>query len=535
MMVLRVRQTAVFCCCMMMLMGWMCVGTLYAQDAGARKAAGEFRPIFDGKSLKGWRGEDGVWRVENGVIIGQSTAEKPLKSNAFLFWDQGEVDNFELKLKYRISGTPAANSGIQFRSQDDGEGHAVGYQADIDLVGQWVGILYDERGRGVLATRGQSVVRGPGEFSNVAKFGDADALRAAIDLDGWNEYHILAMDDYIVLSINGQVTAIFTDKDVANQDFAGLLALQLHAGPPMKIEFKDIELKRLPLTDRKKIVFVAGKESHGYGAHEHKAGCMLLAKTLDESGLNVHSVVYTGGWPNDPTAFDNADAVVFYCDGGGNHYANPHISAFREVMDRGVGLACLHYGVEVPKGEAGAAFVDWIGGYFETHWSVNPWWTAEFHSLPAHAITQGVQPFAIHDEWYYHMRFADNMEGVTPILSAVPPASTLDRGDGPHSGNPHVRAKKGQAQHVAWAYERPDGGRGFGFTGGHVHWNWAHDDFRTVVLNALAWTAHIDVPSDGVSSTTPTIKELMANQDYGVPNNFKQEELKKQINAWNGE
>ena len=96
-------------------------------------------------------------------------------------------------------------------------------------------------------------------------------------------------------------------------------------------------------------------------------------------------------------------------------------------MDQGIGMACIHYGVEVPKGPSGEAFLKWIGGYFEPHWSVNPHWTANFKSFPEHAITRGVQPFEINDEWYYHMRFPEGMDGVTPILTDLPPRETSRR------------------------------------------------------------------------------------------------------------
>ena len=120
---------------------------------------------------------------------------------------------------------------------------------------------------------------------------------------------------------------------------------------------------------------------------------------------------------------------------------------------QGAPVSCLHYGVEVPKDKGGEAFLNWMGGYFETHWSVNPHWTAEFKSFPDHPIANGVQPFAVNDEWYFHMRFPEGMKGVTPILSAVAPAKTMERPDGPHSGNPAVReaVAKGLPQHVAWA------------------------------------------------------------------------------------
>jgi hypothetical protein len=125
-----------------------------------------------------------------------------------------------------------------------------------------------------------------------------------------------------------------------------------------------------------------------------------------------------------------------------------------------------------------------------------------------------VKPFKIRDEWYYHMRFRVGMKGVTPILSALPPASTLNGPDGTHSGNPAVReaVKKGEPQHLAWAYERPDGGRGFGFTGAHFHRNWGDENFRKVVLNALLWVARADVPVNGVECNV-TPDDLKQNLD----------------------
>jgi len=259
----------------------------------------------------------------------------------------------------------------------------------------------------------------------------------------------------------------------------------------------------------------------------------LLAKAINENMPNVLATVYQNGWPTDPTAFDNADAIAIYCDGGKRHVVIPHLKEVDKLMKKGIGMACLHYGVEVPKGEAGNALLDWTGGYFEMHWSVNPHWRAEFKQIPNHPINRGVKPFSIDDEWYYHMRFPENMKNVTPILTTVPPASTLERKDGAHSGNPHVRAKAGQPQHLAWAIERPDGGRGFGFTGGHWQQNWAHNDFRQVVLNALVWITGAEVPAAGVPSKTPTIEELEANADYEKSDRWKPKEIKKQIKQWN--
>lgn len=263
----------------------------------------------------------------------------------------------------------------------------------------------------------------------------------------------------------------------------------------------------------KKIVLVAGRPSHGTGAHEFNAGVQLLHKCL-QNVPGVTSVVHLSGWPKDDKAFDGADSIVFFMDGGSGHpvVQGDRLQLINDFAKKGVGIACIHYAVEVPKERGGAEFLDWIGGYFEMHWSVNPHWDADFKEIPQHPITRGVKPFKINDEWYYHMRFRDGMKGVTPILTAVPPEQTRNRPDGPHSGNPHVRARKGLPEHVAWAYERPNGGRGFGFTGAHFHRNWGDANFRKVVLNALLWTAKAEVPAGGVESTV-TEADLKANLD----------------------
>ncbi len=284
----------------------------------------------------------------------------------------------------------------------------------------------------------------------------------------------------------------------------------------------------------KKIVFIAGPKSHGYAMHAHYAGCALLAKDLSQSGLPCQSVVHRDGWPTDPSVFQGADAVVIYSDGGGGQPAVRHLDELGALMKRGVGLALLHYAVEVPKGRPGDCFLDWAGGYFEQDWSVNPFWKAEFKAFPVHPITRGVKPFAIDDEWYYHMRFRPEMERITPILTAVPPESTRQRPDGPHSNNPTVRSRKGMPEHVAWAYERPDGSRGFGFTGGHTHWNWANDSFRTAVLNGIVWIARLEVPPGGVPSKTPSVDELLQNQDYDPPKKFDRRQVEKLLEEWRG-
>jgi type 1 glutamine amidotransferase len=205
-----------------------------------------------------------------------------------------------------------------------------------------------------------------------------------------------------------------------------------------------------------------------------------------------------------------------YGDGGEGHplLRDGRLEQLARVIKEGAGLVCIHYAVEPTKARGEQEFLDWIGGCFEINWSVNPTWMADFQTLPQHPIARGVKPFKIEDEWYFYMRFRDGMAGVTPILNAVAPLSTMDRQDGPHEGNPAVRASvnKGDIQHMAWAFERPDGGRGFGFTGGHFHRSWGNDDLRKLVLNAILWTAKVEVPKDGVSSHV-TGEDLRKNLD----------------------
>jgi len=286
---------------------------------------------------------------------------------------------------------------------------------------------------------------------------------------------------------------------------------------------------------RKKIVFISGPPSHGFAAHEHYAGCMLLAKALNENVPGIVAVVYKHEWPRDEHTFDNAAAIVIYCDGGEGHIAIPHLDQLSQLMDKGVGLGCIHYAVEVPKGKVGDDFLKWIGGYFETYWSVNPHWPAHFTHIPQHEVTRGVRPFRTTDEWYYHMRFRDGMKDVVSILAAVPPDSTRKGKDDAHGGNPAVRAGIGKniPETVVWVATRENSGRGFGCTGGHVHWNWAQDDFRKTILNSIAWIAHVEVPRDGIESKRPSVDDLLANQDEPVPANFNRDQITKMIEQMN--
>ena len=263
----------------------------------------------------------------------------------------------------------------------------------------------------------------------------------------------------------------------------------------------------------KKLLLLAGAPSHGPGAHEHRAGSLLLQRCL-LAVPDLEVEVHTGGWVADEAAFDGADAIAIYADGGGGHtiLVDDRLETLGRLVDQGVGFALMHWAVELPA-DRGAPQVDaWIGGHYEDLVSCNPMWDARFDTLPEHPIASGVPPFETHDEWYFNIRsggaaltnLAKDGPGArtSPILVATP-ADAVREGPyvWPHGPYPAVVAASGRPEPLLWAVERPDGGRGFGLTGGHYHANWGNDAFRTTVLNALVWLTGADVPAGGVAST----------------------------------
>lgn len=205
-----------------------------------------FKAIFDGVSLAQWDGDPGVWRVEQGRLVGESTHEKPLTANTFIIWRGGEPGDFELKVESRMN---AGNSGIQYRSAEmPGVGRWVlrGYQADLDFENRWTGQLYEERGRGFLALRGQSTYIADGRRPRViGRLENADSLKELVRVNDWNEFHVIARDGMLMHIVNGHVMGLAIDDDTRQRALRGLIGFQMHTGPPMKVEFRNVWLKAL--------------------------------------------------------------------------------------------------------------------------------------------------------------------------------------------------------------------------------------------------------------------------------------------------
>lgn len=202
-----------------------------------------FRQIFDGKTLTDWDGDPKLWRVEGGNIVGETTVQTMPKQNSFLIWRGGSPGDFELKAEYRLG---AVNSGIQYRSIElpDVRWAMKGYQADIDAEERFTGQIYEERGRGFLALRGQFTYIGEGKKPGVVgSLGDGAELKNFIKNGGWNEYHIIARGNALTQILNGHVMSMLVDDDGPNRKMSGLIGIQLHLGPPMKVEVRNVRIK----------------------------------------------------------------------------------------------------------------------------------------------------------------------------------------------------------------------------------------------------------------------------------------------------
>ena len=203
-----------------------------------------FESIFDG-TLKNWDGDPKIWRAEDNSIIGETSKDNALKINTFIVYRGDKPKDFELKMEFRMNST---NSGIQYRSvelPEVGKWVLKGYQADMDFVNTFTGMLYEERGRGIMALRGQMTYTEPGKNARViGQLQDGDELKGYIKINAWNQFHVIARGNLLVHVLNGHVTSVMIDDDTEKRTLEGLIGLQMHVGPPMKVEFRNIFLKK---------------------------------------------------------------------------------------------------------------------------------------------------------------------------------------------------------------------------------------------------------------------------------------------------
>lgn len=273
----------------------------------------------------------------------------------------------------------------------------------------------------------------------------------------------------------------------------------------------------------KHILFLSGENSHGWGSHKHIAGSMLLSESLPQGAPNVTTEMIRQ-WPTS-AQLKSADALVIYADGWRKHPANGHLMDLMDFMDQGKGLVVLHWATGIGAADESSkeqkddpnrqVWRSLMGADFEAFYSISNFYNADFKNPANHPIMNGVPPFNLYDECYYHLRESGSIDRLLPLH---PPASTIQEGLTPYRGNDFAREsiKNQEEQYCAWTYKRPEGGRAFGFTGGHFHWSWARDEVRKMVMNGFLWAAGGEVPENGIDTPRPTAEQMLENMD--VPN-----------------
>lgn len=229
-----------------LVMGLLFAASFHHPANSQRKEKTRYIKVFNGKNLKGWKGDPVYWRVEKGVLTGEVTPTTILKKNSFIIWQGTMPNDFELWVEYRVSDK--GNSGINYRSKPVAdEPYALkGYQADLDGEGKWNGQNYEERGREFLALRGQQVViEKDGKINIISSLGSKDSLNAFVRKEDWNEYHLVVRGNRLQHYINDVLMSDVTDLDEEHRSLDGFFGVQVHVGPPMKIEYRNFRLKSL--------------------------------------------------------------------------------------------------------------------------------------------------------------------------------------------------------------------------------------------------------------------------------------------------
>ncbi|MCH2204624.1 MAG: NPCBM/NEW2 domain-containing protein [Lentisphaerales bacterium] len=248
----------------------------------------------------------------------------------------------------------------------------------------------------------------------------------------------------------------------------------------------------------KHIVFIAGHHTLQNGEHEFSAGVHFLAKQINRSGLSVKASVVDGYWPEDEKELLEADAMIIYSDGLGNHVINNNFDTVNMWIKDGKGVGFLHTACKVPKGKKSQMMTSWTGGFYEQYFSTDPEWLLNASPNQAHEISKGVGKINLRDKWLFNIRFKPKMKGVQSILEGIP--DDLAR-SGKHTSHrskiESVFERKGEKETLMWVYEGEDQGRSFVFTGGHYHDTWKSKSVTRLVLNAALWSVGMKVPDKG--------------------------------------
>ncbi|MCH2205515.1 MAG: ThuA domain-containing protein [Lentisphaerales bacterium] len=262
------------------------------------------------------------------------------------------------------------------------------------------------------------------------------------------------------------------------------------------------------LLQAEKIVFLHGGKSHGPGKHEYRAGSMLLAEQLKAQSHAKIETLVIAGWPEDESVLDDADAIILYNDS--SKVVGKGLSKMHSLWQKGVGIMMIHYAVH-PKNNTATGeqyFLPWIGGYFKNGKSVNPVWKANLEFEKSHPISNGVGPVEVLDEWYFNIHFAEKCTHVACAEFKKENVQKLN-----NIWNQEAYDSVGKKVTLMWAIENDNSARGVGSTGGHFHRNWAYDNYRKAVLNAMLWIAKVPVPEQGAKLIPVTEEMLSANTD----------------------
>ncbi len=458
-----------------------CLGSaasLAADPPEIRLAVQEEKSLFDGRTLQGWQVTDfaghGEVRVEGGkILLGMGAA---LTGMTWAKTNEIPRVNYEVELEaMKVDGSDFF-CGLTF---------PVKASHGSFIVGGWGGGVV-----GISSIDGMDASEN--ETTQYREFKQNQWYRIRVRVTAEKIEAWIDADKMVDQIITGRRISLRAGEIESSIPF-GVASWQTTAA------LRDIRLRPLGAAREKKVVLIAGAKSHGPGDHEYERGMKLLKQCLDTApnvpGLKTE--VHLAGWPADPKALEDADTVMLYCDGA-DHNEQDHpllrgnrLETLGRQMKRGCGFIAIHYAVFVPSQKTGPQFLDWLGGYFdyENGPAANKWFskieTKEFALKPAtpgHAIARGLQPFALREEFYFNLRFAEKDKRWTAIL-----AFGEDKSD--------------PTAVVAWAVERSDGGRGFGYTGGHFHKNWENENVRKMLLNAILWTAGAEVPAEGVKSS----------------------------------